>query len=195
MPEPEAITTARLILEPLRVEHADELAGVLDDPALHEFIGGSPLPLPELQARYARLVAGAPDPAVGWLNWAIRLQAEERPVGTAQATIRGDADPPTAEVAWVVASACQGQGIATEAAIAVVRWLELQGVGTVLAHIHPEHRASARVAEAAGLEPTDVVHDGETRWLRDFTAVSDGPAGLLGKLRRRGPGSGNSTDG
>ena len=65
----EMISTARLDLLPLRVEHAAEMAEVLKDPALHAFTGGAPH-LPEaLVARYERLVAGSPDPAVAWLNW------------------------------------------------------------------------------------------------------------------------------
>ncbi len=38
----ERLESKRLILEPLRVEHADELAPVLDDLKLHRFIGGAP---------------------------------------------------------------------------------------------------------------------------------------------------------
>jgi hypothetical protein len=34
-----SIGTERLVLSPLRVADAEELAGVLGDPALHEFIG------------------------------------------------------------------------------------------------------------------------------------------------------------
>ena len=34
----------------------------------------------------------------------------------------------------------------------------------VIAHIHPAHLASQRVARAAGLSPTGEVHDGEVRW-------------------------------
>ena len=40
----ETIGTERLMLTPLRVEDADELAEVLGDPRLHEFIGGGPTP-------------------------------------------------------------------------------------------------------------------------------------------------------
>ena len=36
------LESERLVLEPLRVEHAEELAPLLDDPRLHEFIGGDP---------------------------------------------------------------------------------------------------------------------------------------------------------
>jgi hypothetical protein len=43
-------------------------------------------------------------------------------------------------------------------------WLRQQSVPAVIAHIHPNHGASAAVAAAAGLTPTDKRHDGEVRW-------------------------------
>ena len=58
-------------------------------------------------------------------------------------------------VAW------QGQGIASEAARAVVGWLERRGVATITAHIHPDHHASATVASRAGLRPTGEYRDHE----------------------------------
>jgi RimJ/RimL family protein N-acetyltransferase len=178
MPEP--LTTRRLDLLPLRVEHAGEMAAVLSDPALHTFIGGAPHSPDALRARYERLVAGSPDPAASWCNWVLRLRAEGRLVGTVQATVtQGDtADTGhtgnpghTAEVAWVVGASWQGRGLASEAARALVEWLgRRRSVRTVVAHIHPEHLASEAVASAAGLTPTEEVRDGERRWrlvLRD----------------------------
>jgi len=159
----EPIGTGRLDLLPLRVEHAGEMAAVLADPALHEFTGGAPAGAEALRARYERLVAGSPDPAVWWCNWVIRLRDRGGLTGTVQATISADAGP-AAEVAWVVGIPWQGQGIATEAARALVAWLGQQSVRTVIAHIHPGHRASAAVAAAAGLSPTGHRQDGEIRW-------------------------------
>ena len=43
-PRAEPLTTERLALEPLRPDHAHELAPVLADPALHAFTGGEPAP-------------------------------------------------------------------------------------------------------------------------------------------------------
>ncbi|WP_309113147.1 GNAT family N-acetyltransferase [Saccharothrix sp.] len=157
----EVIGTARLELLPLRVEHAEEMAVVLADPALHAFTGGSPDGPEALRSRYERMVAGSPDPAVSWLNWVIQLR-EGCLVGTVQATV----GPAVAEIAWVVGTPWQGRGMATEAARALVGWLGRQGVRAVVAHVHPEHRASAAVAAAAGLAPTGEVHDGEIRWRR-----------------------------
>ncbi|MET7724874.1 GNAT family N-acetyltransferase [Streptomyces mirabilis] len=155
------LRTARLDLLPLRVEHAGEMAEVLSDPALHTFIGGTPATPEALRSRYERLAAGSPDPAVVWCNWVLRLREEGCLVGTVQATVTGE----VAEIAWVVGTPWQGRGFAGEAARGLVGRLgEEPGVRTVVAHVHPDHRASAAVATAAGLAPTDRYQDGEVRW-------------------------------
>ncbi|CAM5667890.1 hypothetical protein SALBM311S_08769 [Streptomyces alboniger] len=69
-------------------------------------------------------------------------------------------------IAWVVGTPWQGHGFASEAARALVEWLGGRPVRTVVAHIHPEHLASASVALAAGLTPTEEEQDGERRWRR-----------------------------
>ena len=159
----EPITARRLILVPLSARHADKMAAVLADPELYAFTGGSPPTRQELRARYQHWITGSPDPAVSWCNWVIQLRGSGSLAGTVQATIR-TGDAPTAEVAWVVGTPWQGQGIATEAARALVAWLGQQSVPAVIAHIHPDHQASAAVAAAAGLTPTHERHDGEIRW-------------------------------
>ncbi|MFJ8825659.1 GNAT family N-acetyltransferase [Streptomyces sp. NPDC102467] len=158
----QVIATGRLDLLPLEVAHAPEMAGVLSDPALHTFIGGAPHTPHSLRARYERLTAGSPDPAVAWLNWVIRLRAENCLTGTVQATVTAS----DTEIAWVVGTPWQGRGIAGEAARELVDWLSGQQVRSVIAHVHPGHHASAAVARSAGLAPTDIRQDGETRWSR-----------------------------
>ena len=158
--------TERLDLEPLAVAHAAELAPLLDDPSLHEFTGGAPLPAAALTDRYARLaVRRSPDGNQMWGNWVIRVRARGAAAGVAQATLPagGPAAGP-AEVAWVLARPAQGRGYASEAARSLVALLRNDG-WTVVAHIHPGHLASQRVARAAGLSPTSDVRDGETRWI------------------------------
>ncbi|MCX5297117.1 GNAT family N-acetyltransferase [Streptomyces sp. NBC_00193] len=155
------IRTGRLTLLPLEASHAAEMAAVLGDPELHAFIGGTPLTESELRTRYTRLVAGSPDPAVTWCNWVVRLDSEDCLTGTVQATVSGD----TAETAWVVGTPWQRRGIAVEATRAMVEWLGKEaGVCTVIAHVHPDHTASAAVATRVGLTATDRVEDGEIRW-------------------------------
>ncbi|MBU8861110.1 MULTISPECIES: GNAT family N-acetyltransferase [unclassified Micromonospora] len=187
---PELIPTARLNLLPLGVGHAEEMAAVLADPALHTYIGGEPATPAALRARYERLVAGSPDPAESWCNWVIQLRDDGRLAGFVQATVTAPVGPsrhtatagarvvghrhldeatpaaagPVAEIAWVVGTQWQGRGIAAEAARGMAGWLGRRGVRTLMAHIHPGHRASAAVATACGLTPTDVWQDGEVRW-------------------------------
>lgn len=159
------IDSHRLRLEPLRVDHADLLAPVLDDPALHEFTGGGPATVPQLRDRFARQVVGhSPSGEEGWLNWVAHRTDSGAPVGTMQATVTLEQGRKVAEVAWVVATAHQRRGYATEAAAAMVAWLRGQGVESFRAHVHPDHVASAAVARSLGLRPTDVRVDGEVRW-------------------------------
>ena len=159
------LESERLTLEPLEPEHAEELAPLLDDAAVHEFIGGEPESAPELRARIEHQGVGhSPDGRERWLNWAIRARTSGDALGMMQATVTGDTNESVAELAWVIAPSQQGQGCAKEAAALVVSWLRTRGVGRVRAHIHPGHRASMGVARSLGLVPTDLMRDGEVRW-------------------------------
>jgi RimJ/RimL family protein N-acetyltransferase len=106
-----------------------------------------------------------PDGAQGWLNWVARDRETHAPVSTVQATISDADDRRSAELAWVIATSRQGEGLATEAAGAVVDWLRDDGVTRFVAHIHPDHGASAAVARHLGLSATDARHEGEVRWV------------------------------
>jgi len=160
----EPLRTPRLDLVPMETGHAEEMAVVLGDPALYGFIGGTPATPSALRDRYARMTAGAPQPEVSWCNWVLALRGEGCLAGTVQATVAPDGDGPSAEIAWVVGVPWQGRGLATEAARALAGWLRARGVRTLVAHVHPDHHASAAVAAAAGLAPTGEWHDGEVRW-------------------------------
>lgn len=159
---PVALAGDRLDLLPLAPAHADEMARVLADPDLHRFTGGAPLAPDALRARYERLAAGSPDPAVVWCNWVLRARTGRGLVGTVQATITPARD--LAELAWVVGAPWQGRGFAVEAAGALATWLRGLPVGRLVAHVHPDHAASAAVAAACGLEATAHRRDGEIRW-------------------------------
>jgi RimJ/RimL family protein N-acetyltransferase len=151
---------------PLRVEDADELAAVLDDERLYEFIGGGPDTRAALRDRYVRLAAGSADPDELWLNWIVRRRADAQAVGTVQATLTTRAGRRTAHVAWIIGVEWQGQGFASEASRALVDWLHDGRADQVFAHVHPDHHASAAVAARAGLQPTDDLVEGERVWSR-----------------------------
>lgn len=161
----ELIETARLTLEPLRVEHAEEMAPLLDDQDLHTYVGGHPATLEQLRRRYARQAVGrSADGTERWLNWIARHRQTGAVVGTVQATLQDTAEGTSAEIAWVIARPHQRHGYANEAASAMVGWLREQGVHILGADIHPDHEASNGVARNLGLHPTDVIIDGEIRW-------------------------------
>jgi RimJ/RimL family protein N-acetyltransferase len=168
--DPDSIATERLVLTPLRVADAEEMSAVLGDPALYEFIGGSPPTPAQLRDRYTAQVAGPEVSRETWRNWIIRERETGAAAGYVQATI--DADGTNAEIAWVVGTPWQGRGYASEAARAVADWLAAGGVATIAANVHPDHEASAAVARAAGLTPTDAIVDGERVWHRPGGAGS-----------------------
>jgi RimJ/RimL family protein N-acetyltransferase len=180
--------TDRLVLEPVTAGSADDLFEVLNDPELHHFVGGEPLSHSELTSRYARLsFRRSPDGTQVWANWLIRDAETGEAAGTLQATLPA-AGPlaGAAELGWVVGRAWQGLGIASEAAAGLANRLTADG-WDVIAHVHPDHVASARVAAAAGLSPTAAIHEGEVRWLRQAPA-RDATAQLAPSPGSTGPG-------
>lgn len=170
-PSAELVETARLTLEPLCVEHAEEMAPLLDDPQLHEFIGGSPATVHEIQRRYASQVQGhSSDGTEGWLNWIARHRETGAVVDTVQATLQSASGQVSTQLAWVIARPHQHQGYASEAAAGMVGWLRQHGALIFVAHIHPDHPASIAVARRLGLHATDVIVDGEVRWISQPSA-------------------------
>jgi RimJ/RimL family protein N-acetyltransferase len=169
--DPVALETLRLTLEPLRVDHAEEMTPLLADRSLYAFTGGEPPTLAELRAQYARQATGrSPDGAESWLNWIVRRRADGHAVGFVQAAVAADPPPPpapvTAVLAWVLAVRYQGMGYAREASGALVGWLEGMDVRRIVAYIHPEHTASMAVARALALVPIGERVDGEIVWER-----------------------------
>lgn len=152
-------------LEPLTIDHALPMVSVLADSELYKFIGGKPPTLTELQRRYAAQIVGhSPDQAQWWLNWIVMLRDPRRAIGYVQATVEQNPLTRQADIAWVIGPAFQGYGLATEAAAAMIEWLQAGGVQQLVAHIHPEHPASQAVARKLGLLPTLLMEDGEIRW-------------------------------
>jgi len=141
------------------------MAEVLGDARLHRYIGGEPLTLEELRARYERLVAGpAPYNQEQWLNWIVRRRRDGQAVGYVQATVTPREGGPRAAVAWVIGMPYQGFGFATEAAGGLLDWLRRNGVRDVVANIHPGNLASTAVARRVGLRPTDEYAGDERVW-------------------------------
>jgi len=164
------LESRRLLLEPLRVAHAEEAAVVFNDERLHTYMGASPATFDQLRARFRRQTLGhSADRSEDWLNWMVRDRESAGIAGTVQSTVyhsgeHNDGVHLVAEVAWVVATPFQGRGVATEAATAMIDWLRRNGVDVVIAHIHRDNQPSIGVARNLGLHRTDIIFDGELRW-------------------------------
>lgn len=152
-------------LRPLRVEDATEMADVLSDRSLYTFTGGGPPSVDELARRYAIQTRGeSSDGAEEWINFVVTLGACKQPIGYVQATVPRNGG--ATEIAWVIGTQWQGHGYAKRAVKLLCTYLAERGITHLIAHIHPDHVASQRVAATVGLVPTAQVVDGEVRWDR-----------------------------
>ena len=84
-PSAAPIATARLDLVPLRIADAEDMVGVLADPALYKFTGGRPPSVTKLRTRYRRQSAGrSADGSEEWDNWIVRLRSKGIAVGSSR---------------------------------------------------------------------------------------------------------------
>jgi RimJ/RimL family protein N-acetyltransferase len=115
-----ALATQRLLLEPQRAEHADEMFALLQDPALYRYENEAPRSVERLRERFARLETRASgDGSEAWLNWVVRLPGAGL-IGFTQATVHAD---DSAGIAYVFGSTYWGRGYAYEAVHAMLREL------------------------------------------------------------------------
>lgn len=156
-------------LRPLQVSDAAEMARTLQDPSLYEFTGGEPPTEESLTGQYTVQTRGnSAEGGERWLNRLVVLDSTGEAIGYVQATIPL-ADDPT-EISWVIGAPWQRQGHASAAASLLLAELARFGVTDVVAHIHPDHEASAAAARRIGMTPTDQVVAGETRWVGTLAA-------------------------
>ena len=155
--------TETVALRPLDVTDAAEMAVVLSHPDLYRYTGGEQPSEADLERLYGIQTRGGPaDRTEVWLNDIIVVGDNRRAVGFVQATL--PVDQRSAEISWVVGRPWQGLGYASQAALLLTDDLRTRGVEQIIAHIHPDHEASQRIAERLGMTESDVVVDGETRW-------------------------------
>jgi RimJ/RimL family protein N-acetyltransferase len=151
----ERIQAKQLVLVPVRADDADELAAIFADERLYAFTGGKPGSVEDLRRTLGRLAQDRASDPTAQLNWVVRRRNDGEAVGMLQAIFSSGGR--AAEIAWLVGVPWQGQGLASEAAMAVVVWLEARGVEQITAWIRPDHHVSESVASRAGLTVTEEV--------------------------------------
>ncbi|WP_156167911.1 GNAT family N-acetyltransferase [Devosia epidermidihirudinis] len=153
------LVTERLVLEPLRPDHAVALLAGLQDEQLYRFIPQDPpADLAWLTARFTRISTRGPaDGNAVWMNWAIRCGDVYCGQFEATATENGSVD-----IAYFIFTAYQRQGLAKEAARAVVAALlndpDLRMIG---ASLDTRNEASAGLVEALGFARIATVKDAD----------------------------------
>jgi RimJ/RimL family protein N-acetyltransferase len=145
------LRTSRLRLEPVEESHVEGLLALHSDPLVMRFLGGPKTDeevwawIGEARNQWERF-------GFGW--WAAIAQRTEQFVGVASTQhLETDKAKPI-EIGWRLRPAHWGQGFATEAGRAMLRFAfdELQ-VPEVYAVARPENHASLRVMERLEMHP------------------------------------------
>ncbi len=153
------IETERLRLRGHRMEDFAPCAAMWADPVVTRYFGGKIFTEEEVWTRVLRYVGHWQWMGFGY--WAVEEKATGRFAGELgfadykreiQPSIQG-----IPEAGWVLASDAHGKGYATEAVRAVVEWGERRfGNVETVCLIHPDNRASIRVAEKCGYRERQV---------------------------------------
>jgi ribosomal-protein-alanine N-acetyltransferase len=146
------LETDRLILEPLRREHARRLFHALSDTRIYIFIPQDPpASLLALENRYRHLESRkSPSGDEAWLNWAIRLKQEGEYIGTVQATVHRDQ---SSLLAYELSTDFWGNGYATESCARVIESLFTDyDVMEIIAEVDTRNAASCRLLERLSFE-------------------------------------------
>ena len=145
------IKTKRLILEPILVSHANEMAKLLEDSELYTFIPNDPLDLAKLQKKYELWSKRiSPDRDEIWLNWAARLTASDEVVGHFQVGVREGTE---SNLAYTVGLKWQRKGFALEALHAVLKFVNANmDLRVIKAWIDTRNIASIKLVEKIGMQ-------------------------------------------
>ena len=143
------LTTARLTLRPFAAADAGPLHRILaQDQVLRYF----PRPDPPDMARVEQLISGQlrhwEEHGLGW--WAVEPAEGDELLGWCG--LQHLPETGEVEVGYLVSRPHWGQGLATEAARAALRFgFETCGLRSIVGIVHPENVASQRVLEKSGL--------------------------------------------
>jgi RimJ/RimL family protein N-acetyltransferase len=147
-PGPPTITTARLCLRARTLADLEPIVEMDADPRVRQFFIGGPLDRATHREEVRRrIVEGRPEPHA---SWAIEWRDHPGFVGLCHLSHSEEAG--LTQIGWRLHPSAWGQGVATEAARAVLeRALGPIGLPAIVALIAPENRASIRVAEKIGM--------------------------------------------
>jgi ribosomal-protein-alanine N-acetyltransferase len=144
------LTTPRLSLRPFTEGDVDALTAVLTGRDVLRYFPPSPPPTRETAVRMIRRILGHWEEH-GFGLWAVESRATGKLLG--RCGLQRIEETGEVEADVILDPSVWGQGLATEAIQACVRYgVERLGLTRIVGIVHPEHRASQRVLEKAGLK-------------------------------------------
>lgn len=156
------VTTERVLVRPWRVEEADEFFDIYRRVEVVRWLGATPLrdrheAVEMIERAQARLKE---DPRFG--SWAVVERSRGAPVGGVIFKPLPDGDGEV-EIGWQLHPDHWGQGLASEAAGAVLRRGFADGISEVWAVTHLDNHRSAAVCRRLGMRLLGVTH----RWYHE----------------------------
>lgn len=147
------LTTQRLSIEPMSLDHWEEYAAAWADPRMTEFIGGEPR---IRNISWGKMLQGIGLwPLFGYGYWSFVERDSGKFVGNGGLAQfeRGipelDGYP---EAGWAFAPDAWAKGYATEAMTAILKWADETGLPETRCIIDPGNAASHKVAAKLGFE-------------------------------------------
>jgi RimJ/RimL family protein N-acetyltransferase len=141
------LETERLVLRMWREEDFDAYAQICADEEVMRYLGGKTFDRTEAWRHMAFIVGHWH--LLGYGHWAVEEKATGRMIG--RLGFLNPAGWPGFEIGWTLARDSWGKGYATEGARRALRYAFTEmGRDHVISLIHPENKASIRVAERLG---------------------------------------------
>jgi RimJ/RimL family protein N-acetyltransferase len=153
------IETQRLILREFQLEDVQQLAPILANPRVMEFSSTGILSVLKTQAKIQDFLASYRQ--YGFGKWAISFKQSNQLIGYCGIAIEQIDNKDEREIGYRLDPKFWGQGLATEAASAAIRYgLEQLKFPYILGIVERENKASVRVLEKLGMQ-----HQRETIFL------------------------------
>jgi RimJ/RimL family protein N-acetyltransferase len=143
------LETDRLILRPLTTGDVLPLHRILnEEDILHYFPNPASPSVERVEKLIGRQLAHWEEHGMGW--WGVVPQGQEELIGWSGLQFLPETDE--VEVGYLLSRAYWGKGLATEAAKAALTFgFQTLGLTQIVGLVHPQHIASQRVLEKAGL--------------------------------------------
>ena len=151
------LQTERLVLRPFEAGDVLAFHEYMSDPEVTRHNSLPPISLGQAQEMVGGMVASQGAASSPPASFAITLRGESLLIGNCRLK-RGRDDPGEADIAYFLSRRFWGRGYATEVVCALVEYgFETLGVERIIGLCVPDHMASQRVMEKAGMQAEEPI--------------------------------------